>query len=99
MTFSKLNFVAACLLLGMGGLLVSCGGTKPDETSSRTTVQQTENCVETAGCIENTINEPSTICPESDEPKGPKEHKEESADCTKSELVYKKKSAAHHNSL
>ncbi len=43
MTFSKLNFAAACLLLGTSGFLVSCNKTLPGEAPELT--------ADTAGCI------------------------------------------------
>jgi hypothetical protein len=76
MTFSKLNFAAACLLLGTSGLLVSCGGTKPDS-----------GCVETADCTRSELKG-SPICPESSQStRHPRESEEPKADCIHPDLA------------
>jgi hypothetical protein len=89
MAFSKLNFAAACLLLGTSGLLVSCNETKPSSTEGGAVVSSepnSTNCVKTPECIK--VEVPSTICKESDQStRTPKESEEPNAGCIHQDLT------------
>jgi len=82
MIFSKRHFVAACLLLGTSGFLVSC-----NETKHSPKVATSTGCVPTADCTDENLGVSSEICPESDESKGPTTPEVPDAGCVDPNLV------------